>query len=154
MQPVCLLLPVQSDLASAIWTILELGFEARSPRLPNQRRLHPAPEARIPVHHGQRAAESPDHLLILARLIHDHLQGANPLRQGLWLDRRELIEFLRLLECGLARLERYDPAPDQQARLLEAAAGLLVHVRTRLGMARKPAQRQAAPRVRAATATG
>jgi hypothetical protein len=154
MQPVCLLLPVQSDLANAIRTIVDLGFQARSPRLPAPQRLQPQQETRTPVHPRHRAAESPDHLLILAQLIHNHIQGAHPLREGLWLDRRELIEFLRLLECGLARLERYHTAPDQQTRLLEAAAGLLFHVRTRLGMARKPAQRQAAPRVRAATAAG
>lgn len=154
MQPVCLLLPVQSDLANAIWTIVELGFQARSPRFANLRRQPSQPETRASIHPGNRAAESPDHLLILAHLIHNHLQGAHPLRQGLWLERRELIEFLRLLECGLARLERHHSAPDQQIQLLEAAAGLLVHVRTRLGFARKPAQRQVAPRVRAATAAG
>lgn len=154
MQPVCLLLPVQSELANAVWTILELGFEARSASSLVESHLQRSPVTRTPPSPGHRAADSPDHLLILALLIRNHLQGVNPLRHGLWLERRELVDFLRLLECGLSRLERCNPSPDHRQQLLEAAAGLLVHVRARLGIARRPAQRQAAPGVRAATAAG
>jgi hypothetical protein len=154
MRPVCLLLPAQSDLANGIWTLFELGLEARA--------CWQCPDSSLVSGSGalgkvQRSMDSPDHLHILVCLVRDHLRGENPLRGGIWLERRELRDLLHLLEFGLGRLEwmsRHSPsgAGELNACVLESVADLLDQVRARLGMIRKPAQRQAELRVNAAAA--
>ncbi len=152
MQPICLLLPVGSDTAVRLWSVVELGIQ-------------PSPSAkRAPTRNGavgglfsaskSASTSGPDHLHTLAALFRAHLLGFVPCRGGLWMDRRELADLLRLLECGLSRLDLRNPPSDNLPLTLESVSLFLSGIRAQMGTARKPAQRQTAVRVRAAAAVG
>lgn len=150
MQPICLLLPVGSDVAVRLWSVLELGIQP-SPlaKLRHSRAKFPnhAPTLADPA-----PSSAPDHMHVLATLFRAHLLGFLPCRGGLWLDRRELAGLLRLLECGLARLDLRSPHSENLPLTLESVSTFLAGIRTQLGTLRKPAQRQSALRARAAAA--
>ncbi|MDZ7638830.1 MAG: hypothetical protein U5J83_11375 [Bryobacterales bacterium] len=95
---------------------------------------------------------SPHHR-ILATIFREHLLGISPRHAGIWMERRELADLLRLLECGLSRLDSRYSHPESLPLHLESVAEFLASVRAQMGALRKPAQRQPAPRARAASAT-
>lgn len=143
MQPICVLLPVGHDAARDLWTVLELGYQTRASA--HARWLRPAP--------APRSDDAPDHLRILAALVREHLIGPPGLNRVIWLERRELVEVLRLVECGLSRLEQRGNL-HLSSTILESVASFLCGLHTQLGSVRKPAQRHHAPRVRVAAAGG
>ncbi len=150
MQPICLLLPVGSDVAARLWSVLELGIQPSPLAKVSSSRVkligHP-PAVRATTPSG-----TPDHLQILASLFRAYLMGFLPGRGGLWMDRRELADLLRLLECGLARLELRNPHSESVPLTLESVSKFLAGIRSQLGTPRKPAQRQSAFRARVAVA--
>lgn len=143
MQPICVLLPVGHEAARDLWTVLELGYQTRASA--HARWVGPAP---VP-----RSDEAPDHLRILAALVREHLIGPPGLNRVIWLERRELADVLRLVECGLSRLEQrreFDLSPT----VLDSVSTFLCGLHAQLGSLRKPVQRHITPRVRAAAAGG
>lgn len=149
MQPICLLLPVGSDIAVRLWSVLELGFEARAfQQFPHSRaRLR----GQLPATLRALPTEAPDHLCILASLFRAHLFGLHRCHGGLWLERRELADLLRLLECGLSGLALRGSHSESIALTLESVSTFLVGIRAQMGALRKPAQRQTALNARAAS---
>ena len=152
MQPICLLLPVGSDIAVRLWSVVELGIQPSpvAERAPSR----DSAVGGMVVAPRSTSTGAPDHLYTLASLFRAHLLGFVPCRGGLWMDRRELADLLRLLECGLSRLELRNPQSDNVPLTLESVSMFLSGIRAQMGTARKPVQRQTGVRVRAATAVG
>ena len=152
MQPICLLLPVGSDIAVRLWSVVELGIQPS----PAAKRAPSRSSAVGGVVSATNATSNgaPDHLHTLAALLRAHLLGFVPCRGGLWMDRRELADLLRLIECGLSRLDLRNPQSDNVPLTLESVSLFLSGIRAQMGTARKPVQRQTAVRVRAASAVG
>lgn len=140
MQPLCLLLPVGTDMAVRLWSVLELGMEARacdtgaSPKMVGSR----LPSSGI----SARRSPRPDHISVLASVFRSHLFGDHPNPGGLWLERRELADVLRLIEAGILALDRTRQFSEGSTALtLESVSAFLAGIRAQMGVVRKPAQR-------------
>ena len=152
MQPICLLLPVGTDVAVRLWSVVELGIQSSSQSPVPRSRQNAL--GRSPAPPNGVGSGGSDHLHILATLFRAHLLGFLPCRGGLWMDRRELADLLRLLECGLSRLDLRNPQAENLPLILESVSMFLAGIRTQMGTMRKPVQRQATFRVNAASASG
>lgn len=152
MQPICVLLPVGTEIAIRLWSVVELGIQARTFQNLSDSRIDGP--ARVPAASPAFPSNTPDHLHILAALFRENLLGAHRCRGGLWLERRELADLLHLLECGLTRLDSRGASPESIPPTLESVSTFLADIRTQMGVLRKPARRQSALRTRSATAAG
>lgn len=152
MQPLCLLLPAGTDMAVRLWSVLELGVEARALCRPASSR---SDTIRLSLAAPARHSALPDHVAVLASLFRAHLFGVHPGPGGLWLERRELADVLRLVESGLNSLDDARRHSEEGFVLtLEAVSVFLAGIRAQMGMFRKPAQRHAATRARGVLAAG
>lgn len=142
MYPVCVRLPAEAALASALWTVLETGSS-----------LHNGVRG-----HRSFAGAHRQHLDTLLHLLRGKLTGAGQDGNSVWMERRELGDLLVVLDEGLRILARQPLAQGAETRHQEAVMGFLREIRRQLPAPRKPVSRQTPAtkpaQVMAATASG
>jgi hypothetical protein len=138
-QPVCLRLPQDVSLAAALWKVLEEGACVRGTTSPNSTQ--------------RPALVNSAHFQVLLDVARDRLLNPLHSERVVWLERRELMGLLRVLDLGLCRI-RHDDHENADEAALRAVHELLMGLREIFPTPRKPAQRQAAVAKPAAVLAG
>ncbi|MCW5965378.1 MAG: hypothetical protein KIT83_15185 [Bryobacterales bacterium] len=126
MYPVCVRLPAETALASALWSVLETGSS-----------LHSGLRG-----HRAFAGAHRQHLDTLLHLLRGKLTGEGRGGNSVWMERRELGDLLVVLDEGLRTLARQPLAHEVNIRHQEAVMEFLREIRRQLPAPRKPASRQ------------
>jgi len=129
--PVCVRLPAEPSVATALWAVLETGATALA-----------AFKVSFPNRSPQR-----QHLEILLQLLRSKLTGSERQASCLWVERREVGDLLMVLDEGLRILSRQPFSQEMGAcSSQEAVCAFLREIRKQLPPPRKPISRQSAVR--------
>ncbi len=126
MYPVCVRLPENPELATALWTVLEVGMLQQHHRRGTR--------ALSPMHR--------QHVDTLLTLLRSKLSGSADHPGSVWVERREIAGLLVLVDDGLQALSNRLEDNGSAQLYAEAIHGFLGEIRRHLPTPRRPVSRQ------------